>query len=52
MGVIDLSTFSKFEITGEDSFNFLDRVCVNQNSKKNGSIVLTHILNDIGTNSK
>jgi dimethylglycine dehydrogenase len=48
VGVIDLSTFSKFEITGEDSFNFLNRVCVNRIPEKNGSIVLTHILNDIG----
>ena len=48
VGLIDLSTFSKYEITGEDSYKFLDRLCVNRIPKKDGSIVLTHILNDIG----
>lgn len=48
VGIIDLSTFSKFEIIGEDSFNFLDRLCVNRIPKKNGSIVLTHLLSEIG----
>src|SRR5210317_93449 len=48
VGVIDLSTFSKYEITSKDSFNFLDRICVNKVPKKEGSIVLAHVLNDIG----
>ena len=48
VGVIDLSTFSKFEITGEDSYQFLNRLCSNKIPKKDGSIVLTHVLNDIG----
>jgi dimethylglycine dehydrogenase len=43
-----LSTFSKYEITGEDSFTFLDRLCSNIIPKKNGSIALTHIHNKIG----
>jgi len=48
VGIIDLSTFSKYEITGEDSFTFLDRLCSNSIPKKNGSIALTHIHNKIG----
>ena len=48
VGVIDLSTFSKYEITGEDSYQFLDRLCVNKIPKKDGSIILTHTLNNIG----
>ena len=48
VGIIDLSTFSKYEINGKDSFKFLDRISVNKVPKKDGSIVLTHILNDIG----
>ena len=48
VGVIDLSTFSKYEIKGKDSFQFLDRLCVNRIPKKDGSIALSHILNDIG----
>ena len=48
VGIIDLSTFSKYEINGKDSFKFLDRITVNKVPKKDGSIVLTHVLNDIG----
>ena len=48
VGIIDLSTFSKYEINGKDSFKFLDRISVNKVPKKDGSIVLTHVLNDIG----
>ena len=48
VGLIDLSTFSKYEITGEDSYNFLERLCVNRLPKKDGSIVLTHMLNEKG----
>ena len=48
VGVIDLSTFSKYEIKGKDSFQFLDRLCANRIPKKDGSIALSHILNDIG----
>ena len=46
--ILDLSTFSKYEITGEDSYQFLDRLCVNRIPKKDGSIILTHTLNNIG----
>jgi dimethylglycine dehydrogenase len=48
VGVLDLSTFSKYEITGKDSYQFLDRLCVNRIPKKDGSIILTHTLNSIG----
>ena len=48
VGIIDLSTFSKYEINGKDSSKFLDRISVNKVPKKDGSIVLTHVLNDIG----
>jgi dimethylglycine dehydrogenase len=48
VGVIDLSTFSKYEIKGKDSFQFLDRLCANRIPKKDGSIVLSHILNNMG----
>jgi len=48
VGVLDLSTFAKYEIIGRDSENFLNRLCANQIPKKEGSIVLTHMLNDKG----
>jgi len=48
VGILDLSTFSKYEVSGEHSEAFLDRLCANQIPKKDGSIVLTHMLNDKG----
>ena len=48
VGIIDLSTFSKYEIIGEDCKSFLDRLCSNTIPKKDGSIVLTHTHNNIG----
>ena len=48
VGILDLSTFSKYEISGEHSEIFLDRLCANRIPKKDGSIVLTHILNEKG----
>jgi len=43
VGIIDLSTFSKYEITGEDSFTFLDRLCSNIIPKKNGFKIVEQI---------
>jgi len=48
VGVLDLSTFAKYEISGKDSEVFLDRLCANKIPKKDGSIVLTHMLNEKG----
>tara|TARA_Y100000590_G_scaffold22681_1_gene26138 strand:- start:5702 stop:8122 length:2421 start_codon:yes stop_codon:yes gene_type:complete len=46
VGILDLSTFAKYQITGSDSENFLNRLCANQIPTNEGSIVLTHMLND------
>ena len=48
VGVLDLSTFTKCEISGEGSEAFLNRLCANRIPKKDGSIVLTHMLNAKG----
>ena len=48
VGLLDLSTFAKYEISGKDSESFLDRLCANRIPKKDGSIVLTHMLNEKG----
>ena len=48
VGVLDLSTFAKYEISGEGSEAFLNRLCANRIPKKDGSIVLTHMLNAKG----
>ncbi len=30
VGLMDISTFAKFEVTGPDAFSFLDRICANK----------------------
>ena len=48
VGVMDLSSFAKFDITGPGAETFLNRVCANAVSKKTGGVVLTHILTQDG----
>ncbi|PPR50444.1 MAG: 4-methylaminobutanoate oxidase (formaldehyde-forming) [Alphaproteobacteria bacterium MarineAlpha5_Bin5] len=48
VGLLDLSTFSKYEISGKDSKNFLERLCANKIPEKDESIILTHMLNEKG----
>ncbi len=49
VGLMDLSTFAKFEITGPDAHAFLDRICANRIPVRDGGIVLTHLLNASGS---
>jgi dimethylglycine dehydrogenase len=48
VGLMDLSTFAKFEVTGRDARHFLDRICANRIPTRPGGIVLTHLLNANG----
>ena len=48
VGLMDLSTFAKFEVTGPDAYAFLDRICANKIPAKDGGIILGHLLNDNG----
>ena len=48
VGILDLSTFAKYEISGTDSEKFLDRLCANVIPTNEGSIILTHMLNEKG----
>jgi dimethylglycine dehydrogenase len=48
VGLMDLSTFAKFEVSGEDALPFLDRVCANRIPAHDGGIVLGHLLNANG----
>ena len=48
VGVIDLSSFSKFDVTGPDAEAFLNRITANKMPKKTGGITLTHFLGDNG----
>ena len=48
VGLLDLSTFAKYEISGRNSEEFLERLCVNKIPQQEGSIILTHMLNEKG----
>ena len=48
VGLMDLSTFSKFEVSGPDAFSYLSRICSNKLPSKDGGIMLGHLLNDAG----
>ncbi|TMJ37948.1 MAG: aminomethyltransferase, partial [Alphaproteobacteria bacterium] len=48
VGLMDLSTFAKFEVSGPDAYAFLDRICANKIPAKSGGIILGHLLNDNG----
>ena len=48
VGLMDLSTFAKFEVKGRDAFAFLNRICANKVPEKDGGIILTHLLNANG----
>ncbi|MDE2384305.1 MAG: GcvT family protein [Alphaproteobacteria bacterium] len=48
VGLMDLSTFAKFEVKGPDAFTFLDRIFANKVPAKDGGIVLAHLLNENG----
>jgi dimethylglycine dehydrogenase len=48
VGLMDLSTFSKYEISGPDAEVFLARICANNIPRRDGGIVLTHLLTAAG----
>jgi len=48
VGVLDLSSFAKFEVSGPDAESFLDRVFANAMPRKTGGIKLAHRLNEAG----
>ena len=48
VGVLDLSGFAKYEITGPDAEKFLNRICANRMPKKQGGIGLVHPLSRLG----
>lgn len=48
VGLMDLSTFSKFEVQGADALPFLQRIAANSLPVKDGGIVLTHLLTPAG----
>ena len=48
VGVLDLSAFAKYDVTGRDAAAFLDRLCANRMPRKRGKVVLAHMLGEPG----
>ena len=48
VGVMDLSSFAKYELSGPDAEKMLSRLCANKLSKRQGGISLTHLLTPNG----
>ena len=48
VGLLDLSGFAKYEISGRDAESFLNRVCANRIPRKAGGIALVHMLSPQG----
>jgi dimethylglycine dehydrogenase len=48
VGLMDLSTFAKFDVRGRDAYAFLDRICANRIPERDGGIILGHLLNENG----
>ena len=48
VGLLDLSGFAKYEVTGPDAESFLNRICANRMPGRTGGIVLAHILSEAG----
>jgi dimethylglycine dehydrogenase len=48
VGVLDLTGFAKYDVTGRDAETFLNRICANRMPKKLGGIGLVHPLSRQG----
>ncbi|MCZ6644203.1 MAG: FAD-dependent oxidoreductase, partial [Gammaproteobacteria bacterium] len=48
VGILDLTGFAKFEVTGTDAESYLNNICANRMPKQTGGIVLAHILSERG----
>ena len=47
VGILDLSGFAKYDVTGRDAETLLDRLCANRLPRR-GRIALTHLLSENG----
>ncbi|WP_170608633.1 FAD-dependent oxidoreductase [Ruegeria arenilitoris] len=48
VGIMDVTAFTKVEVSGADAYALLDRLTANRMPQKDGSITLTHMLNRRG----
>jgi dimethylglycine dehydrogenase len=46
VGLLDLSGFAKYEVSGPDAERFLNRICANRMSRESGGIVLAPLTGD------
>jgi dimethylglycine dehydrogenase len=48
VGILELSSFAKFDVSGPDAESFLNRVFANRMATRKGGIKLAHLLNEAG----
>ncbi|GIU99939.1 MAG: hypothetical protein KatS3mg014_1555 [Actinomycetota bacterium] len=48
VGVLDQTSFAKYEVRGPGAFAFLDRLCANRLPERDGRIVVTQMLDETG----
>ena len=48
VGLLDLSGFAKYDVSGPDAESFLSRLCANRIPTRAGGITLTHVLSEQG----
>lgn len=48
VGVLDLSSFAKYDVTGNDAEAFLNRICANRMPRRDGGVALVHMLGEPG----
>ena len=48
VGVADLTSFAKYDVSGPDAAAFLDRILANRLPRKVGGVVLSHLLTENG----
>ncbi len=48
VGIMDITAFTKIEVAGPDAAAMLDRLVANRLPKRDGGIILTHLLNHRG----
>ena len=48
VGLLDLSSFAKYDVTGKDARSLLNRISANTISSRDGGICLTHYLSPTG----
>ncbi len=47
-GLLDLSSFAKYDVSGSDAHAFLERLNANRIPRRDGGIVLSHMLTELG----